>query len=55
MKAYEEIKAVIEGMKEDVEKHDKGIKAAWPRVRASLMKIKNLAHEGRKKVEEIPY
>jgi hypothetical protein len=50
MKKFDEIKTVIAEMEGDVQKFDKGVKAAGPRVRAALMKIKNLAHEGRKEV-----
>lgn len=50
MKKYDEIAAVVEGMKSDVIKFDNGVKAAGPRVRKALMTIKELAHEGRKEV-----
>ena len=52
MKKFDEIKKVIAEMEQDVVKLDKGVKAAGPRVRAGLMKIKELAHEGRKEVSE---
>ena len=52
MKKFDEIKKVIAEMEQDVAKLDRGVKAAGPRVRAGLMKIKELAHEGRKEVSE---
>lgn len=50
MKKYDEIVAIVEGMKADVDKLDNGVKAAGARVRKALMDIKILAHEGRKEV-----
>ncbi len=53
MKAFDKIKALIAATETDVAKFDKGNKAAGTRVRAVLMEIKNLAHEGRKEVVEV--
>lgn len=50
MKKYDEIKKAVEEMAADVEKFDNGNKSAGVRVRAALLKIKGLAHEGRAEV-----
>lgn len=54
MNKWEEIKKVIEGADKDAEKFYSGSnKAAGTRLRAALLAIKDLAHEGRKEVTEL--
>lgn len=53
MNKFEEIKNAVALAEEDAEKfYKKGNKAAGTRVRAALLKIKELAHEGRKEISE---
>ncbi len=54
MNKFEEIKKVIEEAEKDAAKFYSGnSKAAGTRVRAALLKIKELAHEGRKEITEL--
>lgn len=50
MKAFDEIKKVMAEIEADVAKADKGNKAAGVRARAGLMRIKQLAHDGRAQI-----
>tara|TARA_R110000803_G_scaffold74903_4_gene139068 strand:+ start:4219 stop:4392 length:174 start_codon:yes stop_codon:yes gene_type:complete len=51
MEKFENMKAILEGLNEDVQKFDeKGNKAAGTRVRQGLQEIKNLAQELRKEI-----
>jgi len=53
MEKFEEIKALIESVGEDVEKfYVKGNKAAAVRIRKSMQEVKNLAQELRLHVQE---
>jgi len=53
MEKFEEIKALIEAVSEDVEKfYVKGNKAAAVRIRKSMQDVKNLAQELRLHVQE---
>ena len=53
MEKFEEIKNLIAGVEEDVEKfYGKGNKAAAVRIRKSMQDIKNLAQEVRLHVQE---
>lgn len=51
---FAQIESVIAAAKKDAAKfYNTGNKAAGTRLRAALLQIKNLAHEGRKEVSEI--
>tara|TARA_R100000541_G_scaffold13245_1_gene22086 strand:+ start:538 stop:711 length:174 start_codon:yes stop_codon:yes gene_type:complete len=51
MEKFENMKAILEGLNEDVQKFDeKGNKAAGTRVRQGLQEIKNVAQELRKEI-----
>ena len=51
MEKFENIKAILEGLNEDVQKFDeKGNKAAGTRVRQGLQEIKNIAQDLRKEI-----
>tara|TARA_R100000908_G_scaffold60850_1_gene38478 strand:- start:3837 stop:4010 length:174 start_codon:yes stop_codon:yes gene_type:complete len=51
MEKFENMKAILEGLTEDVYKFDeKGNKAAGTRVRQGLQEIKNVAQELRKEI-----
>lgn len=53
MEKFEEIKALIESLGEDVDKfYVKGNKAAAVRIRKSMQEVKNLAQELRLHVQE---
>jgi hypothetical protein len=53
MEKFEEIKALIEAVGEDIEKfYVKGNKAAAVRIRKSMQDVKNLAQELRLHVQE---
>ena len=53
MEKFEEIKALIESVGEDVEKfYVKGNKAAAVRIRKSMQEVKNLAQELRLHVQD---
>jgi len=53
MEKFEEIKALIEAVGEDIEKfYAKGNKAAAVRIRKSMQEVKNLAQELRLHVQE---
>jgi hypothetical protein len=53
MENFEEIKALIEAVEEDVEKfYVKGNKAAAVRIRKSMQEVKNLAQELRLHVQD---
>ena len=53
MEKFENMKAILEGLTEDVQKFDeKGNKAAGTRVRQGLQEIKNVAQELRKEISE---
>ena len=53
MEKFEEIKALMEAVSEDVEKfYVKGNKAAAVRIRKSMQEVKNLAQELRLHVQE---
>jgi|TARA_Y100000389_G_scaffold179523_1_gene193648 hypothetical protein len=53
MEKFEEIKALIESVSEDVDKfYAKGNKAAAVRIRKSMQDVKNLAQELRLHVQE---
>ena len=53
MEKFEELKALVAGLEEDVTKfHDKGNKAAGTRVRKSCQEIKNLCQAIRVEVSE---
>ena len=54
MNKFEEIQAIVNATEADaVSFYIKGNKAAGTRVRAALLKIKDLAHEGRKDISDI--
>lgn len=53
MEKFENLKAIIEGLSEDVQKFDeKGNKAAGTRVRQGLQQVKAIAQELRKEISE---
>lgn len=53
MEKFENMKAILEGLTEDIQKFDeKGNKAAGTRVRQGLQEIKNVAQELRKEISE---
>ena len=53
MEKFENMKAILEGLTEDIQKFDeKGNKAAGTRVRQGLQEIKNLAQLLRKEISE---
>lgn len=53
MEKFENLKAIIEGLTEDVQKFDeKGNKAAGTRVRQGLQQVKAIAQELRKEISE---
>ena len=53
MEKFENMKAILEGLIEDIQKFDeKGNKAAGTRVRQGLQEIKNVAQELRKEISE---
>ena len=53
MEKFENMKAILEGLTEDIRKFDeKGNKAAGTRVRQGLQEIKNVAQELRKEISE---
>jgi hypothetical protein len=47
MKAFEKLKELVAGLQGDVDKAEKGNKAACVRLRAGYQAIKALANEGR--------
>lgn len=54
MSMWTEIKKVIEASDKDADKFYSGQnKAAGTRLRAAMLKIKELAHEGRKEISEM--
>jgi nanoRNase/pAp phosphatase (c-di-AMP/oligoRNAs hydrolase) len=54
MNKFEEIKKVMQEAEADAAKFYGGkSKAAGARVRAALLKVKELAHEGRKEISEM--
>jgi hypothetical protein len=54
MNKWDQIKKVIEDTEQDAAKFYNGkSKAAGTRVRAALLVIKDLAHEGRKEISEM--
>lgn len=53
MEKFEDLKAIIESLTEDVEKfNEKGNKAAGTRVRQGLQQVKAIAQELRKEISE---
>ncbi len=53
MEKFENLKAIIEGLEEDVKKfNEKGNKTAGTRVRQGLQQIKTVAQELRKEISE---
>ena len=53
MEKFENLKAILESLEEDVKKFDeKGNKAAGTRVRQGLQQIKTVAQELRKEISE---
>ncbi len=53
MEKFENLKAIIESLNEDVQKFDeKGNKAAGTRVRQGLQQIKTVAQDLRKEISE---
>ena len=53
MEKYEQMKQILEGVSEDMEKAKSGNKAAGTRVRTAMQDIKNLAQDVRKEVLEM--
>ena len=53
MKRFEELSALVDGIKDDFGKfYDKGNKAAGTRVRKTMQELKNIAQDIRKEVQE---
>jgi len=53
MEKFENLKAILEGLNEDVQKFDeKGNKAAGTRIRKGLQEIKTVAQDLRKEISE---
>lgn len=53
MEKYDELKAVIESIEEDVNKlYEKDVKAAAPRIRKAMQEVKRLAQEIRVDAQE---
>ncbi len=50
MRSFDELLGIIEAAKPDVEKTDRGNKAAGTRIRAAMQAIKKAAQEVRKEV-----
>ena len=54
MKRFEELSALVDGVKGDFEKfYDKGNKAAGTRVRKGMQDLKTLAQDIRKEVQDM--
>jgi len=53
MQEYEDLKAKVAEIAEDMEKAEGGNKAAGTRVRTAMQEIKNIAQDIRKKVLEL--
>jgi len=53
MQLYEDLKAKLEEIAEDVEKAKGGNKAAGTRVRTAMQDVKNMAQEIRKQILEL--
>ena len=50
MRSFDELVSIVEAAKSDIEKTDKGNKAAGTRVRTAMQQIKKAAQEVRKEV-----
>ena len=50
---YDNLRASVESVSADVERAEKGNKAATSRVRKAMQEIKNIAHEIRKEMLEL--
>lgn len=54
MEKFENMKAILEGLNEDVQKfEEKGNKAAGTRIRKGLQEIKTVAQDLRKEISEL--
>mgnify|MGYP003649094107 CR=1 FL=1 len=54
MEKFENMKAILEGLNEDVQKfEEKGNKAAGTRIRKGLQEIKTVAQDLRKEISEM--